>query len=139
MAKIYSISTIRRKVKEYGKRINASNHLLSIHTTSDGFGTPYIEIDKNGYNYVINERGTEYERRQTRDIEKLLYWIFEQIVFIMANEYELENRKPSEDHRRQLFAKEMELMKRLDPKFTQWYKEKLDKILEDYPYNDILL
>ncbi|MFX1495892.1 MAG: Imm63 family immunity protein [Promethearchaeota archaeon] len=136
MIKIYSISTIRRKVKEYGKRINAPNHLLSIHTISDGFGTPYIEIDKNGYNYVISERGIEYERRRTKDIEKLLYWIFEQIVFIMANEYELENRKSGEDHRRQLFAKEMELMKKLDMKFTRWYKEKLDKILKEYPYDD---
>jgi hypothetical protein len=56
MTKIYSISTIRRKVRELGKKINAPRHLLTVRATSDGFGTPYIEIDKNGYNYVVGER-----------------------------------------------------------------------------------
>ena len=56
MTKIYSISTIRRKVRELGKKINAPHHLLTVRATSDGFGTPYIEIDKNGYKSVVSER-----------------------------------------------------------------------------------
>jgi len=138
MVKIYSISTIRKKVREYGKKIHAPSHLLSVRASSDGFGTPHIEIDENGYNYVVSERGEEFERRQTKDIDKLLYWIFKQIVFIMASDYELENRKPNEDFRRQLFAKQIELMEQLDSKFAQWNKEDLDKILEESPYDDNL-
>ena len=138
MGKIYSISTIRKKVSEYGKKIHAPSHLLSVRASSDGFGTPHIEIDENGYNYVVSERGEEFERRQTKDIDKLLYWIFKQIVFIMASDYELENRKPNEDFRRQLFAKQIELMEQLDSKFAQWNKEDLDKILEESPYDDNL-
>jgi hypothetical protein len=138
MLKIYSISTIRKKVREYGKKIHAPSHLLSVRASSDGFGTPHIEIDENGYNYVVSERGEEFERRQTKDIDKLLYWIFKQIVFIMASDYELENRKPNEDFRRQLFAKQIELMEQLDSKFVQWNKEELDKILEKSPYEDDL-
>lgn len=99
MDKIYSISTIRKKVKEYGKKIDAPTQLLSIHTTSDGFATPYIEIDENGYNYVVSERGTEFRRRKTQDINQLLYWILSDIVFNMAADYELEHRKPDEDSR----------------------------------------
>ena len=138
MVKIYSISTIRKKVMEYGKKIHAPSHLLSVRASSDGFGTPHIEIDENGYNYVVSERGEEFERRQTKDIDKLLYWIFKQIVFIMASDYELENRKPNEDFRRQLFAKQIELMEQLDSKFAQWNKEDLDKILEESPYDNNL-
>jgi len=138
MGKIYSISTIRKKVREYGKKINAPSHLLTVRATSDGFGTPYIEIDKNGYNYVVSERGVEFERRQTKDIDKLLYWILKSTVFIMANDYELEHRKPNEDFRRQLFAKQIELMSQLDSKFVQWIKEELDKVLEESPYEDNL-
>ena len=138
MVKIYSISTIRKKVREYGKKINAPSHILTVRTTSNGFGTPHIEINEKGYNYVICERGREHERRQTKDINKLLYWIIDSIVFIMASEYELKNRKNNEDFRRQLFTKEIELMEQLDSKFAQWKKEELDKTLEESPYEDSL-
>lgn len=138
MVKIYSISTIRKKIREYGKKINAPSHLLTVRSSSDGFGTPHIEVDEEGYNYVVSERGEEFERRQTRDIDKLLYWILKSIVFIMASDYELENRKPNEDFRRQLFAKQIELMEKLNSKFAQWQKEEFDKILEESPYEDNL-
>ena len=136
MTKIYSISTIRKKVREYGKKINAPSRLLTVPTTSDGFGTPYVEIDNTGYNYVVSERGTEFERRQTNDINKLLYWIFKSIVFIMASDYELDHRKPHEDFRRQLFAKTIELMEKLDSNFLRWEKEEIEKILKENPYED---
>lgn len=138
MVKIYSISTIRKKVREYGKKINAPSYLLSVRTTTDGFGTPHIEIDENGYNYVVSERGNEYERRQTKDIHILLYWIFKDIVFILASEYELNNRKPNEDSRRLLFAKLIELLKKLDSEFARWEKEEQEKILKEHPYDDDL-
>jgi len=136
MVKIYSISTIRRKVREYGKKINAPSHILTVYTSSNEFGTPHIEIDEKGYSYVVRERGREHERKQTKDIILLLYWIMNSIVFIMASDYELNNRKENEDFRRQLFAKEIELMEKLDLKFALWKKEELDKILEKYPYDD---
>ena len=71
MVKIYSISTIRKKVREYGKKINAPSHLLTVRTTSNEFGTPHIEIDENGYSYVIRERASEHERRQTKSFKEL--------------------------------------------------------------------
>jgi len=138
MVKVYSISTIRKRVREYGKKINASSYLLNVRTTTDGFGTPHIEIDENGYNYVVSERGNEYERRQTKDIHILLYWIFKDIVFILASEHELNNRKPNEDSRRLLFAKLIELLEKLDSEFAQWEKEEQEKILKEHPYDDDL-
>ncbi|MEJ2249121.1 MAG: Imm63 family immunity protein [Candidatus Lokiarchaeota archaeon] len=136
---MYSISTIRKNVREYGKKISAPKNLLTIHTSSDGFGTPYIEINKSGYNFVVSERGTEFVRKITKDFNKILYWIFEPIVFEMANDYELENRNPKEDNRKILFSKEIELMEKLDPQWAQWKKEDVEKILEEYPYDDSLV
>ncbi|MBD3213081.1 MAG: hypothetical protein GF311_10780 [Candidatus Lokiarchaeota archaeon] len=138
MANIYSITTIRRKVKEYGKIINAPARSLRVFTTSDGFGTPYIEIGTNEYSYIISERGSELERRRTNDLDTLLYWILSDIVSNMAEEWELEHRKPNEDSRRQLFAKEIELMEQLEPKFAKWKKKEIREILKKYPYDDEL-
>ena len=137
MVRIYSISTIRKKVKEYGKKINAPIRFLKVRSSSNGFGTPHIEIDETKYNYVVSERGTEFKRQKTKDITKLLYWIFKDIVFQIANEYELNHRRSNEDSRRQLFAKTIELMELLDPKFAKWEKEEIKKILEKNPYCDI--
>ncbi|MFX1477115.1 MAG: Imm63 family immunity protein [Promethearchaeota archaeon] len=136
MVKMYSISTIRKKVREFGKKINAPKHLLIVRSSSDELGNPHIEVDENGYNFVVSERGKEFERKKTKDINILLYWIFKSIVFIMASEYELENRSPNEDFRIQLFTKQIELMEKLDSKFAQWNKEEIDKILEESPYDD---
>jgi hypothetical protein len=134
MGDLYSISSVRRKVKEYGEKIKAPKKLLSIHSTSDGFGTPHIEIDEIGYHYVVSERGTEYKRKSTNDLHTLLYWIFKDIVFEIASEYELSHRKPEQDFRRVLFSKILELFEKLDKQWYAWEKQDIDNILKEHPY-----
>jgi hypothetical protein len=134
MAKLYSIATIRKKIREYGKKINAPKNLLSVRSTTDGFGTPHIEIDKNGYNYVIWERGREHKRKTTQNLHKLLYWIFKDIVFKIASDYELNHRNPDEDFRKLLFSKILELFEKLDSQWFLWEKEDIDNTLKENPY-----
>ena len=134
MGDLYSISTIRKKVREYGKKIGVPKKLLTVPTTTDGFGTPHIEIDDRGYHYVVSERGTEYKRKTTRNVHTLLYWIFKDIVFEMASDFELNHRKPEEDFRRILFNKDLELFEKLDRQWYMWEKEDIDNILKENPY-----
>lgn len=134
MGDLYSISTIRKKVREYGKKIQAPKKFLTVPTTTDGFGTPHIEIDDQGYHYVVSERGTEFKRKTTSDVHTLLYWIFKDIIFEMASDYELNHRKPEEDFRRILFKKDLEFFKKLDEQWYVWEKEELDNILKENPY-----
>ena len=134
MGDLYSISTIRKKVREYGKKIGVPKKLLTVPTTTDGFGTLHIEIDDQGYHYVVSERGTEYKRKTTRNFHTLLYWIFKDIVFEMASDFELNHRKPEEDFRRILFNKDLELFEKLDRQWYMWEKEDIDNILKENPY-----
>ena len=134
MGELYSISTIRKKVREFGKKINVPKKLLTIRNTSDGLGTPHLEIDDHGYHYVISERGTEFRCNTTRDLHTLLYWIFKGIVFQMASEYELSHRKSDEDFRRVLFSKTLELFEKLDKQWYAWDKENVDNLLKETPY-----
>jgi hypothetical protein len=134
MGDLYSISTIRKKVREYGKKIGAPKELLTVTTTTDGFGTPYIEIGDQEYHYIVSERGTEHKRKTTRDVHKLLYWIFKDIVFEMASDYELNHRKPEEDFRKLLFNKDLALFEKLDNQWYVWEKEDIDNILKENPY-----
>ena len=134
MTKLYSIATIRKKVREYGKKVKAPKKILTVLSTTDGFGTPHIEIDKNGYNYVIWERGREHKRKTTKDLHKLLYWIFKDIVFKIASDYELNHRNPKEDFRRVLFSKVLELFEILDKQWFIWEKEDIESLLKENPY-----
>ncbi len=135
MTKLYSIATIRKKVREHAEKINAPKNLLRVRSTTNGFGTPHIEIDKKGYNYIIWERGREHERNTTEDLHELLYWIFKNIVFNIASKYELNHRKTGEHFRRILFHKELELFKELDAQWFQWHKEEIDNTLKKNPYD----
>ena len=64
-----SVKTMRRIVKDYGRRINAS---ASVFTVPHGDGPPYIEVADDAYYFVFGERGKEFERRRTDDPDELL-------------------------------------------------------------------
>ncbi|MEJ2294250.1 MAG: Imm63 family immunity protein, partial [Candidatus Lokiarchaeota archaeon] len=68
------------------------------------------------------------------DVHKLLYWIFKDIVFEMASDYELNHRKPEEDFRKLLFNKDLALFEKLDNQWYVWEKEDIDNILKENPY-----
>ena len=137
MTDLYSIATIRKKVREYGNKINAPTELLTVRASSNHLGTPHVEINGAGYHFIVCERGNELDRRTTKDIQTLLYWIFKLIVFKMASDYELQNRKSGEDFRKVLFAKQLELFEKLDTRWLALKQKELEGILNEHPYDKI--
>ena len=134
MPKLYSIATIRKMVREHGKKINTPEELLTVRAATDSLGTPHVEINHTGYHYIVCERGNELERKTTKNLQTLLYWIFELIVFQMASEYEVQHRKPGEDFRRVLFSIQLELYEKLDAHWFALKKKELEEILVEHPY-----
>ena len=55
---------------------NINENILPTYKSQKGDRTPYIIINELGYNYIISERGNEYNRKITKDIDELLYWIY---------------------------------------------------------------
>ncbi|UZW57322.1 immunity 63 family protein [Sphingobium sp. JS3065] len=129
------LTSIRTMVQEYGSQIGMSN--TPLFGTPQGDGAPYVVVS-DAYYFIVEERGIELERRKTNDIDELLYWIFCGVTFSMASDFELRNRKPGEDSRRQLFAKQEALLGQLS---AQWRERKLEehrRILTRHPFNDVL-
>jgi hypothetical protein len=81
--------------------------------------------------YVVAERGSEFERRTTVRRDDLLYWVFQSVTFSMASKYEVQHRNPDEDFRKQLFTKQFELLDQLDPAWTERRKRELGPLLKD--------
>ncbi|UYY78853.1 immunity 63 family protein [Sphingomonas sp. R1] len=121
-------------VKKYGSQIGVPD--IALLGTPRGDGSPYVEVS-DAYYFVVEERGVELERRKTDDLDELLYWIFDGVTFSISCDFELRNRKPGEDPRRQLFAKQEALLSQLS---TRWSARKLDEhraILTRHPFNDV--
>lgn len=135
-----TLTEIQNIVNELAEKINAPNYLLPTFSSPIGDATPNIEIDSLGlYNYVISERGNEYERKITSDLNDLMYWIFASVTFSMACDYELKNRIENEDFRRIMFAKQEELLGLLNKDWEEKEKKEHQSILIISPFDDLAL
>lgn len=107
-------------------------------TTPQHDGSPHIECIGGEFHYVVTERGIEHERRKTSDAEELLFWIVSDLTWEMAVEWEVRHRIEGEDFRRQMFRKDIELMSLVSEDWARRKKEKYEKILGQYPFDDRL-
>ncbi len=128
-----SIETLIEKYKYYCALLGQE---AVVHTTPQHDGTPHVEVVGGKYHYVVTERGREFERRVTESEDEILYWLVSDLVFDLATKYELEHRVPGRDSRRLLFAKEIELMERVNPEWAERTRQKIRNILKEYPYRD---
>ena len=133
-----TLTEIQNIAKDLASRINAPIHLLPTFSNPIGDATPNIEIDNSGrYHFVISERGTEYERKITSDLNDLMYWIFSGVTFSMACDYELKNRIEDKDSRRIMFAKQEELLGLLNKDWEERERNEHKSILINNPFDDL--
>ncbi len=131
-----NIAEIRDHVSTLGTSISAPISYLNIPDRSVFDGTPYVEIINEEYHYVSAERGMEISRKTTHDVDELLYWIFKRVASAMASTYEFQNRVDGCDSRRKKFAKQIEIMERLHPKWGRLMQGEIEEILKNSPYDD---
>ncbi|MES2766578.1 MAG: Imm63 family immunity protein [Bacteroidota bacterium] len=131
-----TLKEIESKVSEVAKKINAPEIYLPTYGFSEDGARPHIEVTNYGYYFVVVERGKEYERRLTFDFKELLYWIFKGVVSEMAGHWEVHHRNENEDSRRQMFAKEIQLISKIDVEFGKRLQLEIDEILRRNPFVD---
>jgi hypothetical protein len=116
--------------------LDASPKQVRFNTSARHDGSAHVECVGGEFNYVVTERGNEFERRRTVDPQELLFWLVSDLTWEMAAEWELQHRIEGEDFRRQLFRRDIELISRIDPEWARRKREKYEKILGEYPFND---
>jgi hypothetical protein len=99
-------------------------------------GSPHVEVSGDQLSYVVTERGSEFERRTTTSQDDLLYWLTSDMVFSLAGHYELNHREAGRDFRRIMFARELELMGRINPAWRERKEAEILDILARHPYRD---
>lgn len=134
---MFDFVLLEKEVKRIGGVINAHESLLVINTAPIGDGTPHVEFKSDGCFYVSSERGHEIFREKITDLNELLYRIFERITTRMATDYELENRVESQDCRRLIFDKKLDLLGKISSDWANREKKEITKTLVASPYDDL--
>jgi hypothetical protein len=145
-----SLTEAEKKIRAIASQLGSS--LDSIYFNKDGSGgyDGYnIFVNEDGYNLSNEERGKIIERKTTKDVKVLLYWIAKSLTFSIASDYEirwrlinsifrwiLRRKNNIPDSRRLLFKRQLELLKRIDPVFDEWRREELRETLKRNPFTD---
>jgi hypothetical protein len=121
---------IKNEILKLADIISAPESKFPDFGSSNYQGKPHIDVDNYGnLYYIVVERNEEYERKITKDIKKLLFWIFESITFSMACDYELINRVENQDFRILLFNRQDELLEKLCFEWAEITRKKHKKLL----------
>ena len=131
-----TIDELRGAVARIGRHLEANANDLPTYGSSDQSGRPHIEVSGDTWSYVVCERGSEFERRETLDPKELLYWIFESVAHQLASDFELANRKPGRDSRRIVFDRQLALLASIDDSWAVRLSEHHRTVLEEHPFDD---
>lgn len=132
---LLSPDELRERVEALARVIGAPTDSLPTYGRPRDFGYPHIEVDE-AYHWIVTERGQELDRRTTRDLDELLYVIFQSVSFSMAMNIEVRHRRKGEDARRQLFEVQLSLLDRLRPAWAARRRAELDEVLAGNPFVD---
>ncbi|MGB4812806.1 MAG: Imm63 family immunity protein [Methylophilaceae bacterium] len=128
-----AIEQLQAKFRDICAAIGAS---YKFNTAPQHDGSAHVEVEFGIYSYVMTERGTELERRITESQDETLYWLTSDAVFIIACQFELNNRIAGQDTRRLMFAKNLALLALVSPAWAERKDQEHQEILAKYPYID---
>ena len=132
-----SLADIQKKTEEYAAVIDAPKHLMPSYGKGFDEFQPNIAQDANGQlRYEIYERGQLITNLIAAAEDELLYFIFRDITFSMAIQYEYNNRNSRQDSRRVLFAYQLDLLGKLNEKWKERKLQEQQAILVDNPFDD---
>lgn len=128
--------SIQDRVYELGARGGMPAWYLKIFKESSQDGMPHIEIVNDTYHYVVQERGCEFSRRETHDIDELLFWVLNDASWRYAFDYEFEHRVLKQDSRRLAFKIKSDVMERINPEWSEIVRVYIENTLKNAPYVD---
>jgi hypothetical protein len=131
-----SLEEIESEIARLAHRIGASGDVFPTFGFSEQSGRPHVEVDERGYHYVVAERGSEFTRLTTDDLNDLLYNVFQSVTHTLAFDYELKHRVEKQDCRRMAFQQQIELFSALSPEWARRCGQEHTRILRDHPFDD---
>jgi len=130
------INWIEQEVIRLGGTIALPRAMLQVRVKPREDGACHVEIEDEVYHYISTERGQERSRKSTRSEDELLYWIFRDIVSLIAYDFELEYRSNHQDSRRIIFQHIIEKLEKLNNSGAKKERRNITEILKQAPFDD---
>jgi hypothetical protein len=134
MSEITTLSALAQKFRALVAGLNVEPYFKSFHTTPQHDGSPHIEIVDGGFQFVVTERGSEFQRIGNLSADDVLYLLLKGVTSHMATTYELNNRIPNTDGRQVWFPYQENLMSILNSSWGERLKEEHQHILQKHPF-----
>lgn len=133
MSDIASLSDLAQQFRSMVAGLDVEPYYKSFYTTPRHDGSPHIEIADGKFQFVVTERGSEFERIGNLSADDVLYLLFESITAHMATQYELRNRVPGVDGRSVWFPYQERIMGNLNPMWGEKLKAAHQRVLASHP------
>lgn len=125
------LDRIKREVDRLARVVDAPERSLPTYGQSEDMARPHIEVAGPHMSWVVVERGKEWERRTTDDLDELLYWIFRSVVSEMSSKFAATHAVEGKEFRYPMFRKELELMGTLSPAWRSRFTAELGHLLRE--------
>lgn len=133
MSDIASLSDLAKKFRSMAAALDVEPYYKSFRTAPKHDGSPHIEMVDGKFQFVVTERGSEFERIGNLSADDVLYLLFEGITLHIATQYELRNRVSGVDGRSVWFPFQEKLMANLNPLWGEKLKAAHQRILANHP------
>lgn len=133
MSDITSLADLAQKFRTMVAGLDVEPYYKSFHTTPQHDGSPHIEVADGKFQFVVTERGMEFERVGNLSADDILYLLFAGITQRMATTYELQNRIPDTDGRSVWFPYQERLMANLNPAWGERLRKEHQDVLANHP------
>ncbi len=127
---VLSSAELRQILEANFAKISSDFHLLPEINNSNYDAVPFIEIWQNVYYYVCLERGEEVFRKQTADLNELIFMVMETLTLKMAWDWAKLQPNLSSDLRIPAFVKQVELMGTINLEYGNRLNIELQKIIK---------
>ena len=135
MSNITSLPGLAAEFRRMVGPLPVGAYYKAFHTQPQHDGSPHIEEVSGKFEFVVTERGTEFERIRGLSADEVLYMLMEGVTMRIATQYELENRKEGIDGRSIWFPYQEMLMAEFNPQWAAKLVAEHAKILEKHPYS----
>lgn len=127
---VLSSAELRQILEANFVKISSNFELLPEINNSNYDALPFIEIWQNVYYYVCLERGVEVFRKQTTDLNELVYMVMENLTFKMSWDWAKLQSNLNTDLRISAFAKQVELMRIINLEYGHRLNAGLQNIIK---------
>jgi hypothetical protein len=99
-------------------------------------GARHYERVGEGWDAIVTERGSEFERTSLSSDEEALFNLTRDLTFGMAVEYELTNRDESEDCRVKISSFQIDMMGKVSREWQRRTEDEWRGILREHPLHE---